>query len=43
MKHLRTLMSLVLAACLLLTMSAGALAAEDNTFSVAVVRWTEVW
>ena len=43
MKHLRTLMSLVLAACLLLTMSAGALAEGDNTFSVAVVRWTEVW
>ena len=39
---MKKLFSLLLALCLLLSVSA-AFGEEDNTFTVACVRWTEVW
>ena len=40
---MKKLLSLVLALCMLLGVSATALADDNPTFTVAVVRWTEVW
>ena len=40
---MKKLLSLALALCMLLGVCAAALAEENPTFTVAVVRWTEVW
>ena len=39
---MKKLLSLLLTLCMLLAAS-GAFAEEDATFTVACVRWTEVW
>ena len=40
---MKKFLSLILALCLIMSISAVALAEENPTFTVAIVRWTEVW